>query len=1034
MRAAEIINPMRLQEVTQHRPHLYLDMDGVQADFFSAWARLFGKERYKEIGDRAQREATIADLNARGPEFVEQFFRNLPVLSGAQTLIKFLRDNDIKYTILSAPLRGNEEASIRGKLAWLDRHHPGTSATAIFTGEKQRYATSNGNPNVLVDDFKKYVNAWNANNGIAVLYRWNNVGAAIEQLKKIYGLEPDARVNNLNDLQEAVLGTLYPKKILGTARVGDLSIPIHRHLYDQAQSRGIDLKTIERTLRRLPRIASKLKKIEPGNKVWVYNPHDEISLGFFALDSGGYLLNTVIPKAPHQQGVTAVIRMYENLTELWTQPYELTSRVIGPASLEYYFDTKDNRSGRIVFDSSLDSDQGGTHVVLVIVHFYIDNLYHTSGKGDAVAIFSTVVAACRDYLRRYRPPVVTFETPDAKKRNLYVKMSGMFPDYVVYPYLQWVHDPIVGDEIVDSLMDDNANDAVVLRRRDYDPKKTRVYVDEQGVAEGSPNFNREWDEATRYPEFVNLGKKKWIELVSKGKPVTVTRKNVNKINNTDAADPNSFKLLDPEKQKRALAQLSNGDVEMPIVARYSDGYLELIGGNTRLTAQMAKDGQAKVWLFNVPAELTQGVSEATGDEKFDTMMSRMAAEPKVADMHSNMPPTSIPELLQWANKNNKPYHRKFAEWARNNNFTNVNAALEWFGDNVDPWDEFGSKEHENVFGDLVGEPLIDAAKHDPKAAELLKVYVSYEKIFDDWTDKYRQMNYPDRFGNFNEQGVAEGQDDNGISFQVQKGKNKFATTLSIGNKPVGVYQYDADTGRSIAEVYPEFKGKGLGKLLVLHAIYTAAQLGLDFQEDESRTAEYDNVLDSLSSNGYIVDDDGYWYVTGEGEQYLQQSMKQGVAEGKHQNQQVVNAIQKVLPVAQEIWFHGSRATGQHRRNSDTDILVVVPDELVGDQYLGVVRILQKLSSHFDNYDIQPTKSGTNIHQIAQEEGKLLWSTTNENFADGKVKGKSRPGRVKRAGASCNGSVTDLRQRAKNASGEKAKMYHWCANMKSGKKK
>jgi hypothetical protein len=58
----------------------------------------------------------------------------------------------------------------------------------------------------------------------------------------------------------------------------------------------------------------------------------------------------------------------------------------------------------------------------------------------------------------------------------------------------------------------------------------------------------------------------------------------------------------------------------------------------------------------------------------------------------------------------------------------------------------------------------------------------------------------------------------------------------------------------------------------------------------------------------------------------------------------------------------------------------------------------------------------------------------ENFADGKKKGKSRPGRVKRAGASCNGSVTALRKRAKNASGEKAKMYHWCANMKSGRKK
>ena len=59
---------------------------------------------------------------------------------------------------------------------------------------------------------------------------------------------------------------------------------------------------------------------------------------------------------------------------------------------------------------------------------------------------------------------------------------------------------------------------------------------------------------------------------------------------------------------------------------------------------------------------------------------------------------------------------------------------------------------------------------------------------------------------------------------------------------------------------------------------------------------------------------------------------------------------------------------------------------------------------------------------------------NENFADGKVKGKSRPGRVKRAGASCAGSVTDLRAKARKYGGEKGKMYHWCANMKGGKKK
>ena len=61
-------------------------------------------------------------------------------------------------------------------------------------------------------------------------------------------------------------------------------------------------------------------------------------------------------------------------------------------------------------------------------------------------------------------------------------------------------------------------------------------------------------------------------------------------------------------------------------------------------------------------------------------------------------------------------------------------------------------------------------------------------------------------------------------------------------------------------------------------------------------------------------------------------------------------------------------------------------------------------------------------------------SANENYDDGKVKGKSRPGRVKKSGASCKGSVTDLRAKAKKYGGEKGKMYHWCANMKSGRKK
>jgi hypothetical protein len=79
-----------------------------------------------------------------------------------------------------------------------------------------------------------------------------------------------------------------------------------------------------------------------------------------------------------------------------------------------------------------------------------------------------------------------------------------------------------------------------------------------------------------------------------------------------------------------------------------------------------------------------------------------------------------------------------------------------------------------------------------------------------------------------------------------------------------------------------------------------------------------------------------------------------------------------------------------------------------------------------DYDIENTGS--------EDTFVLTKKNVDENFADGKVKGKSRPGRVKRAGASCSGSVTALRKRAKNSGGERGKMYHWCANMKSGRAK
>lgn len=118
-----------------------------------------------------------------------------------------------------------------------------------------------------------------------------------------------------------------------------------------------------------------------------------------------------------------------------------------------------------------------------------------------------------------------------------------------------------------------------------------------------PQLDVEWDEAERYPEFRKIGKAAWIKLASAGKAVTIT--DASDINNTDAAEPDSFKSLDPNKQERALAQIEKGSVELPVIAVYSDGYKELIGGNTRLTAMMAKHGKAIVWQFEVPDEVAE---------------------------------------------------------------------------------------------------------------------------------------------------------------------------------------------------------------------------------------------------------------------------------------------------------------------------------------------------------------------------------------------------------------------------------------------
>lgn len=71
-------------------------------------------------------------------------------------------------------------------------------------------------------------------------------------------------------------------------------------------------------------------------------------------------------------------------------------------------------------------------------------------------------------------------------------------------------------------------------------------------------------------------------------------------------------------------------------------------------------------------------------------------------------------------------------------------------------------------------------------------------------------------------------------------------------------------------------------------------------------------------------------------------------------------------------------------------------------------------------------------QRAHCQGRKKNEDIDENFADGKKPG--RKGLSKRVGVNCKASVSSLRKTAKNSSGEKARMAHWCANMKSGRQK
>ena len=156
-----------LAEAEQTKPIVFLDMDGVIADFFSEYAKMAGVEdgNYRKI----PRNKINPTLNAmKGTDF----FNRLPKIATADQLTKMaVSYTGGDYSILSSPLRGDKDNSARWKKVWLAREMQIQPRNVIITSNKAAYAKSNGIANILIDDHGSNIQKWNAAGGHGIKYQ-----------------------------------------------------------------------------------------------------------------------------------------------------------------------------------------------------------------------------------------------------------------------------------------------------------------------------------------------------------------------------------------------------------------------------------------------------------------------------------------------------------------------------------------------------------------------------------------------------------------------------------------------------------------------------------------------------------------------------------------------------------------------------------------------------------------------------------------------------------------------------------------------
>jgi len=159
---------------------IYLDMDGVIADFNSRFKDLSGIEP-REFESKYGRKAFWDFIDE---ENKIKFWVGIPPMPGASELVSYISKHD--YEILTAP--SIKDQSRLGKNLWV-RNHIGDifpskpKVTFKFSKEKHKVKQNLSQFDILIDDRQSIINNWNNAGGFGILYQ--STPQAIADLKKL---------------------------------------------------------------------------------------------------------------------------------------------------------------------------------------------------------------------------------------------------------------------------------------------------------------------------------------------------------------------------------------------------------------------------------------------------------------------------------------------------------------------------------------------------------------------------------------------------------------------------------------------------------------------------------------------------------------------------------------------------------------------------------------------------------------------------------------------------------------------------------